>query len=94
MSNEKISDHTMAVLLAQDVANKDQRIAELEQQVMSLEDGSILVSKTEWDNLQATIERVKAVGFNTHVSWNCDKYFYDGWNACREQIEAALQQGE
>jgi len=40
--------------------------------------------------LEARLEVVKAVGFHTHPSWNCNEEFDNGWNECRKQIEEAL----
>ena len=67
---------------------QDERIAQIGKRLGFRPD----VGALEISRLQARLDAVAAVGFNTHVSWNCDKDFNDGWNACREQVEAALQQ--
>ena len=40
---------------------------------------------------QAKLKRVKEVGFETHPSWGCSKEFNDGWKACREQVQEAIE---
>ena len=40
--------------------------------------------------LEATIKRVRDVGFDVHPSWGSSDDFYRGWRACRKQIEEAL----
>ena len=39
---------------------------------------------------EATIKRVRDVGFDVHPSWGSSDDFYRGWKACRKQIEEAL----
>ena len=39
---------------------------------------------------EATIKRVRDVGFDVHPSWGSSDDFYRGWRACRKQIEEAL----
>jgi hypothetical protein len=41
--------------------------------------------------VEATLLRIKGIGFNTHPSWNCNKEFNAGWNACRRQVEELLE---
>jgi hypothetical protein len=36
------------------------------------------------------LEQIKAIGFDTHPSWNCSKEFNDGWRECRKQVEQAI----
>ena len=40
--------------------------------------------------LEATIKKVEAVGFEVHDSWGVSEEFYSGWIACRAQVELAL----
>ena len=42
-------------------------------------------------DLETQIEVVKDVGFETHPSWGCSKEFNDGWKACREQVQEAIE---
>jgi len=40
--------------------------------------------------LEATIKKVEAVGFEVHDSWGVSEEFNSGWIACRAQVELAL----
>ena len=40
--------------------------------------------------LDATIKKVEAVGFEVHDSWGVSEEFNSGWIACRAQVELAL----
>ena len=40
--------------------------------------------------LEDTIKKVEAVGFEVHDSWGVSEEFNSGWIACRAQVELAL----
>ena len=61
------------------------------------EDGEYTILKRKYiergcriAELEATIERVEAVGFEVHDSWGASEEFKDGWRECRAQVEEAL----
>ena len=44
----------------------------------------------EIDKLEAQLEDVISIGYDTHPSWNCSEEFNSGWNACRKQVDKAI----
>ena len=46
--------------------------------------------KDRIEQLEATIKRIEAVGFEVHDSWGVSEEFNSGWIACRAQVELAL----
>ena len=55
-----------------------------------LEDYSLPYLWKRIAELEATIKKVEAVGFEVHDSWGVSEEFNSGWIACRAQVELAL----